>query len=184
MSRGPEVYTMPHGHKLVHQNLVVDAVALGTLAGRTALNLNNGFINPESSFLIKRYRYLLQLVGRTITDDGPVAVVLNHGNASITEIGNAITEINSVGPADVSQVQTEDNAWAIYQNTLTAFTLRGDGTEGLLMTEWQSPGGKNGIPALESSGVAVSVVNLRSGALATGSSINGIVQLQGVWLRD
>ncbi len=175
---------MPHGHKLVHQNLVVDAVALGTLAGRTALNLNTGFVNPESSFLIKRYRYLLQLVGRTINDDGPIAVTLNHGNASITEIAQAITEINSVGPADVSQTNTEDNSWNIYQNTMKAFTPRGDGTEGVLMTEWRSPGGKNGIPALESSGVAVTAINLGSGALTTGSSINGIVQLQGVWLRD
>ncbi len=175
---------MSHGHQLVQQNLVVQAVALSTLGGRTALALNTQLTAPESSFLMKRYRYLLQLTGRSLTDDGPIAVCMNKGDASLAEINLAFVDNNPTGPSDNTETLGEDQIWSVYQNTVDVFQYAGDGTEGVLNTEWKSFGGKNGIPAVENQGVAVHAFNCGSGALTTGVVINGIVQVQGVWLRD
>ncbi len=175
---------MSDKHRTVIQNLLVDAVALGTLGARSSINLNATFVNPGTTFLVLKVRYLLQLVGRTLTDDGPVAVMLANGNASTAEVAAALTEINTTGLADATQMLTQDEVWMVWQQSLRVFKMSGDGTEGFLATGWMSPGGRNGMPAVENGGVQVSAVNLGSGALATGSSINGIVQLKGVWMRD
>ncbi len=175
---------MAHGHKLVHQVMQVDAVALGTLGARIAINLDASFTGIESSFLMKRVRYLLQLVGRTIADDGPIAVLINHGNASLGEIAAAMQMDNVIGPSDATQSLTEDDAWMVYQNTVKTFQLSGDGTEGVIDSGWMDFGGRNGIPAQENGGFAAHAFNCGSGALTTGSSINGLIQIQGVWLRD
>ncbi len=175
---------MPHGHSLVQQTSTVDAIALGTLAGRTALALNTSFGAITQSFLLTRIRYMLQLVGRTLADDGPIIVGVANGDASIAEISAAMIEGNIVGMNDVTQTLTQDNAWVVYQNTVRVFQYRGDGTEAVLESDWVSFGGKNGIPAQEDSGWQIFAFNCGSGALATGSSINGLCQAQGVWLRD
>ncbi len=174
---------MAHPHGLVQQTLKVDAVALGTLASRIALAINAEMTAPESTFLMKRYRYFLQLVGRTLADDGPVLVCINHGNASLAEVAAAIMEINPIGPSDATQMLSQDSPWMVYQNTVRAFVMRGDGTESVMDSDWHNFGG-NGIPATENGGLAIHAFNAGSGALTTGSSINGIVQIQGVWLND
>ncbi len=175
---------MPHGHQLVSQTLTVNAVGLGTLGSRTALNLNATWVAPEASFLMKRYRYLLQLVGRTLADDGPIVVILNHGNASLSELSVAMQEINQIGPSDVTETLSQDTPWSIYQNTVQPFVYSGDGTEAVMDGSWHDFGGKNGIPNLEGAGVTAHAFNCGSGALSTGVSINGLIQIQGVWLRD
>ncbi len=175
---------MSDKHQLVQQTLSVNGVALSTLGSRTALNLSAQWTAPESSFLMKRYRYLLQLTGRTLNDDGPVVVLMNPGDTSLAEINNAMLELNQIGPSDTTETLSQDNAWAIYQNTVQPFVYRGDGTEGVTSGEWHSFGGNNGIPNLEDNGMAVHAFNCGSGALTTGVAINGLVQIQGVWLRD
>ncbi len=175
---------MPHGHQLVQNTLKVNAVPLLTLGGRVALNLNADWLAPESSFLMKRFRYILQLTGRTLADDGPVVVLMNKGDASLSEILSAMVELNQFGPSDVTESLTEDLPWLVYQNTVKAFVMHGDGTEGIMATDWFEFGGKNGIPNLESQGIAVHAYNAGSGALTTRSVINGLIQIQGVWLRD
>ncbi len=174
---------MAHPHGLVNQTFKVDAVALGTLASRIAIAINAEMTAPESTFLMKRVRYFLQLVGRTLADDGPVLVVCNHGNASLAEVAAAIMEQNAIGPSDASQMLGADNAWMVYQNTIVPFVTRGDGTEAHTDGKWIKFGA-NGIPATENGGLAFHAFNAGSGALSTGSSINGIIQIQGVWLND
>ncbi len=174
---------MSHDHGLKHQNLLVDAVALGTLGARTAIALNAVMTSATATFLIKRVRFLLQLVGRTLTDDGPVVVFLNKGDASLTELAVAFTDVNTSGPGDTTQVLSSDVPWSVYQDSVRAFVMGGDGTEGIMHSGWIKMPGK-GLPASEGSGLAVHALNTGSGALTTGSSINGIVQVQGVWLRD
>ncbi len=174
---------MGHDHKLVQQTLAIDTIALDTLGSRAALILNSTLNGITRSFLVKRVKYLLTLIGKTINDDGPICVLLNRGDATAAEVGLAMTEINTAGPSDTTQVLTQDNAWIVYQNTVMAFIPRGDGTAAVLDSGWFSIGGKNGIPIVEGTGLSVHAFNAGSGALATGASINGIVLLQGVWLR-
>ncbi len=179
---------MGHPHtSIVQQTMTVNALALGTLAGQTALIMNNAFNAITGPFLMKRIRYFLQLVGRTPGDDGPLIVGIANGDASVAEIGAAMLEGNTLGTEDITQMLTQDNTWVVYQNTLASFNAtRGDMTEGFidLGDVWKTFGGKRGIPAMENSGFVLFVFNGGSGALATGSSINGVTHLQGVWLRD
>ncbi len=175
---------MSHGHALVQQSLVVNDVALGTLGSRTAIALNATMGSLTQGFLLKRYRYLLQIAGKTVGDDGPIVVLMNKGDATLAEINSAMIENNTAGMDDTTQVLTQDEAWTVYQNTVNAFVLTGDGTEGTMVSEWKPFGGKNGIPALEGQGFAVHAFNCGSGALTTGATVNGLVQVQGVWLRD
>ncbi len=175
---------MAHGHGLVNQSLSVDKVALSTLAARTALQINNELGAPTSSFLMKRVRYLLNIANRTINDDGPILVGCARGDATISEIDSAMTEHNPFGPEDITQSLTEDSAWVVYQNTIMAEKIRGDGTEAQIDSGWINFGGKNGIPALEAAGMQVFVFNAGSNVLTTGTTVNGLVMIQGVWLRD
>ncbi len=162
----------------------INAEALATLGGRSSLQLSNNFAGITATFLMKRARAFVQLVGRTLTDDGPILIGWARGDASTTEINTAMTEGNTAGPADTTQSLTQDNPWVVYQNTVRAIPLGGDGTEGTLDTGWMDFGGKNGIPAAEGSGWQLFAYNAGSGALATGSSLNGLAHTQGVWLRD
>ncbi len=176
---------MPHGHALVQQTLAVDTVALSTLGSRAAIIINSTLgTGILQSFLVKRVKYLLTLIGKTIVDDGPIAILLNKGDATAAEVGLAMTEINTAGMMDTTQVLTQDNAWTVFQNTVKAFVPRGDGTAAVLDTGWFSIGGKNGIPIQEGQGISAHAFNCGSGALTTGASVNGLILLQGVWLRD
>ncbi len=174
---------MPHGHKLVNQAMTAN-VALGTLAANTAIVLNNAFNNPSNSFLMKRVRYFLQFIGRTLTDDGPILVGIANGNASLAEIAAAMLEGNTVGPADITETLTQDESWVVYQNTVVPFVTRGDGSEAQTDGKWIAFGGKNGIPAIENSGWQLFAFNAGQGALSTGSNVSGNTQIQGVWLND
>ncbi len=176
---------MPHGHRLVQNELDVNTVAMLTLGARVAIALNTQFNNPTTSFLMKRVRYFLQMAGRSTADDGPILIGCANGNANVTEIGEAMNERNVNGPEDITNVLDQDKTWVVYQNTVVPMIVRGDQTYGQVATSrWIDFGGKNGIPALEASGMQVFAYNSGSGALTTGMNINGIVQIQGVWLRD
>ncbi len=78
----------------------------------------------------------------------------------------------------------QDTAWTVYQNTVVPVDMKAALTEGQVLTDWINFGGKNGIPILETAGLTVFAFNAGNGALVTGSSISGIAQIQGVWLRD
>lgn len=174
---------MAHGHGLVNQSLVVDTVALSTLSARSALDLNTQFANPTSSFLMKRVRYYLQVAGRTVGDDGPLLVGCAHGDASISEIEAAMIERNVNGPDDITSMLDQDTAWTVYQSTVMPLLIQANGLTGQTAGHWLKFG-KNGIPALEGSGMKIFVYNAGSGALSTGSTVNGLAMVQGVWLRD
>ncbi len=176
---------MAHGHRLKIQNLVIDDVDLSTLAARTALAINSQFATISNTFLIKRIKYMLQ-ASPAILADGPIAVCVVKGDATTAEINAALTEFNSKGPDDTTQVLTEDEVWTIIQKSvrmMTTKTTSDANTSKLeLVADFKLPG--NGIPAVESQGVNVFAVNLGNNALSTGIIVSGIVQLWGVWLRD
>ncbi len=176
---------MSHGHGLVNQSLIVDTVALGTLAARAALIINTQFSAPTNSFLLKRGRYFLQLTGRSTADDGPILVGMAHGDANVSEIASAMVERNVNGPDDITSMLDQDSAWAVYQNSLKPFIIRGDQTYAQVeISDWFQPGGQKGIPLIEGSGMVLFVFNSGSGALTTGATVNGLTMVQGVWLRD
>ncbi len=176
---------MSHGHGLVNQSLTVDTVALGTLAARTAVIINTQFSAPTNSFLLKRARYFLQLSGRSTADDGPILVGMAHGDATASEIAAAMVERNVNGPDDITSMLDQDTAWVVYQNSVKPFIIRGDQTYGQVeISDWFQPGGQKGIPLIEGSGMVLFAFNSGSGALTTGSNVNGLTMVQGVWLRD
>ncbi len=179
----PLLNSMPHGHGIKQQTLVVNAAALSTLAGRSALELNSSLAGIKSTFLLIRFRYMVQLIGRTLTDDGPIALLIAPGDASAVEIATAVLEQNDVGPEDLTKTMQENLVQAYYSNTLVPIPYSGDGTEGVLSTGWRKFGGR-GIPAREDQGFTLHAFNLGSGALTTGVVLNGLCQVQGVWLRD
>ncbi len=169
---------------IVQQTLLVDVLALDTLAGRTAILLRS-FSAITATFLMHRLRYFLQYVARTADDDGPLLVGIAKGDASLAEIAAAMIEANTIGPGDTSQVLTQDETWVVYQNTVKAFNMSGGvAAERFVGDDWIKFGGKNGIPALEGTGFQLFAFNAGSGALSTGSSVNGLVHVQGRWLRD
>ncbi len=174
---------MPHMHELKTQNYEVDTIALGTLAARTAINLNAGALSIGQSFLTRRIRYLLKATGMTVSDDGPIAICCGSGNSSLAEVAAAFTTINTIGPGDKTQSLLDDNVWNIWQASVVIVEASGIGTEGTITSDWITLPGK-GLVAQENHGMSIHAVNLGSGALTTGQLINGIVQTQGVWLRD
>ncbi len=163
--------------------MTVNALALATLSGQTAILGNTAFGGIQSSFLMKRVRYFMAIASKTIDDDGPILVGIANGDASVAEISAAMIEGNTQGPTDVTETLTQDETWVVYQNTVRALKIDGAGTEGWLDSGWINFGGKNGIPALEGAGFELFFFNAGSGALSTGSSVNGICHVQGVWLR-
>ncbi len=175
---------MSHGHGLVSQQLEMDNVALLTLGARAAIILSTQFSNPTNSFLMKRVRYFAQIANRSANDDGPILIGCAHGDATVSEIAEAMNERNVNGPDDITNVLDQDNAWVVYQNTVMPFKYTGGVAEGATATHWINFGGRNGIPALEGSGMVLFAYNAGVGALTTGVLVNGITQIQGVWLRD
>ncbi len=130
-----------------------------------------------------RYRYMLQLSARTVPDNGPIAVIIARGDATLAEIQSSLQESNTVGPKDLTQMLTQDQKWASYGTTLMQMRPSGNGTEAFIDSGWRNFGGK-GIPALEDTGFQVVAWNSGSAALTTGSSIDGSVWVEGVWLND
>ncbi len=174
---------MPHGHGLVNQQLSLANVALATLASRAAVIINTQFATPTNAFLCKRMRFFAQLQNRSTQDDGPILVGACNGDADVSEIAAAMNERNVNGPDDVTSMLDQDTAWVVYQNTVVPMVIRGDQTFGQASPTWMNFGGKNGIPIQEGSGMALFAYNSGEGALTTGSTVNGIAQVQGVWLR-
>ena len=176
---------MPHKHGLINQSLIVDTVPLVTLASRAAIMLNTQFSTPTAPFLLKRVRYFLQLAGRSTADDGPIIIGCAHGDASVSEIAATMTERNVNGPDDITSVLDQDLAWVVYQNSLMPFIVRGDQSYAQIEnSDWINPAETKGIPLHEGSGMVIFAYNAGSGALSTGSNVNGQVMAQGVWLRD
>ncbi len=173
----------PHTH-LVQNQLEFDNVPLLTLAARAAIILTTQFNNPTSTFLMKRIRYLAQFSNRSSNDDGPILIGCANGDANVSEIAEAMNERNVNGPEDITNVLDQDKAWVVYQDTVRPFVVRGDQAYGQVAPHWTKFPGKNGTPALETSGMVVFAYNAGVGALTTGMLINGIAHIQGVWLRD
>ncbi len=174
---------MSDSHGLVHQNESVEDVALTTLGARSALQIAGDFTAITATFLLKRVRYLLQIVGIT-TLEGPFCVVLAQGDVTAAEAALGVTEGNTAGPADKTQMNTQDNSWNLVQASLELLELIEVGNLGHQSSgKWiRMPG--RGIPFPESAGWQAVVVNLDNAALTTGAIIKGIIQYQGVWLRD
>jgi len=175
---------MPHGHRLVNQSLSIAGVALATLTAKTALEINAELAALTSTFLVKRVRYFAQVVGRTAGDNGPLLLCLAHGNAAAGEVSAAFVEHNPFGPKDATQALTEDTAWLLWWDSISVLTVRAAETGSITFDSGWKTLGKNGFPALEGPGVKAYLINAGSASLVTGSSVEGVIILQGVWLRD
>ncbi len=164
------------------QTIPVDDLALSTLAARAAVLLDSAFSTSlKNTFLVKKVKYFLHLSGATAGQAANILACLNKGDATATEVAQAITELNNVGPEDTTQSLDQDRPWTIWQNTLKGFTPRGTASEAVLIEEISL--GK-GMPAISGQGISISAFNNDGTALDTGIVVNGMVQLWGVWLRD
>ncbi len=166
---------------LVHQNEPVEDVALSTLGARSALQIANDFSAITATFLMKRVRYML-LLDAVTAGEGSFCVALAQGDTSAVEASQGFTEGNTAGPSDRTQMLTQDNSWNVIQDSVEF--LR----PAAVVADWESDGewhslGK-GIPFPEGSGWQAVIMNLDNAALTTGAIIKGIIQYQGVWLRD
>jgi len=172
---------------LVHQNLTVTNVALGSLGLRTAIAIQSGWTTPNTTFLMRRARMFLQATELATADDGPVLVGLAHGNATVGEIASALTQINSEGPDDITQGLNQDQSWTVYQDSVRQFHRESSGTADKMVyieSGWMKMGGKSGIPLVKDGGVQVFAYNSGNGVLTTGAVVSGVVQIQGTWLRS
>ncbi len=169
--------------KLVSQTGSVADTALLTLAARTAQDLQTSFTGITATFLIKRIRFWLKLIGRTAGDDGPLFVGICPGDISVSEIALAINEANTAGPGDTTQRLTQDNAWSVSRWSFLKFEHNAALTEGELPSRWLNAPGK-GWAAKEGTGWKTFIFNAGNGSLTTGITIGGLTEVQGVWLRD
>ncbi len=174
---------MAHGHGLVYQSETIADVALSTLAARTAIQLGVGTSNIEHDFLVRQAKYDLQLVGRTAADDGPIMIGMAKGDATVAEIAGALTEINTVGPSDTTQMLTADAKMVIWWNSLRSMKPSAVVAEAHLSTEWFSPTGSKGMRAELNAGYQFFAYNAGNAALATGITIGGQCRTRGVWLK-
>ncbi len=167
---------------LIHQNEPVEDVALTTLAARTALQIAADFSAIAATFLIKRVRYFLTLQS-VATNEGPFMVALAQGDVTAAEASAAFTEGNTAGPSDRSQTLSQDESWNVYQASVEKLMPADSGGFHQSSGQWINMPGR-GIPAPEGAGWQAIVFNADNAALTTGSIIKGIIQYQGVWLRD
>ncbi len=172
---------MGHPHGLVIQNTQVNS-SLVTLASKAALEAGSGFTAITATFLVKRVKYMLMIEGVTASE-GPIAFCMARGDAAASEAASGVTEGNTSGPSDVSQLRSQDNAFNIVQVTLAMFeTQRTQGEDMWLNKTIKMPG--KGIPFREGQGWTFFTLNLDQDALTTGMVVKGVVQVWGVWLRD
>ncbi len=160
----------------------VDSVALTTLGARTALLIETALTSLAASFLLKRVRYWLKLVGVT-ADEGPHLVGIADGNANTTEIIDSMTVTNTLGPHDRSQMLNQDRAWTVLRDSVRMMRTVHSDTTKYLTGGWVKFKGR-GIPMKESAGMQAFIFNASDAALTTGSVIEGMIEYQGVWLRD
>ncbi len=168
---------------LVTQNEPVENVLLGTLASRTALQIAADFSAITATFLMKRVRYLLYLTDVT-ADEGPFCVALAQGDTSAVEASRGVTEGNTAGPSDRTQMLTQDESWNIVQDSLEFLEPTAGVADWSSDGDWHVLGGGKGIPFPEGAGWQAVIINLDADALTTASQIKGVIQYQGVWLRD
>ncbi len=171
----------PHGLQSLTEN--VDNVALGTLAARNALAIESALTGLTATFLVKRVRYFLALEGLT-SDEGPLIIGCANGDATSAELTTAMNVTNTAGPADTTQSLTQDQAWIILRETLEALdTHDGVGVRADTTGKWHTMPGR-GIPMPEGQGIQCFIFNADSSALTTGALVKGLIEYQGVWLRD
>ncbi len=167
----------------------IDDVDLASLGAKTAVNIHSLFTSTiQNPFLVKKVKYMLKFSGG-VNEDEHLAVFLNPGNASLAEVQDALTGINTVGPTDRSQMLQEDGRWSIWQKTVVPITSKGpaDGATvalGVFEVNRTISLGK-GFVAREGEGVAAHVMNISNNAMAAATQeVTGIIQLWGVWLNE
>ncbi len=163
---------------LVYQSEVVSNLALSTLTGNTAIFLSQSFNAITATFLMKHADVQLYLEGIT-ADEGPFMIGICNGNATITEVTTAMNEANTIGPDDVTQQLTQDNAWVVYQKGVRNMIPLSGGTQWYLSASFSL--GK-GIPWAEGSGWNWFLYNADPSTLTTGGVCKGRIRTQGVWL--
>ncbi len=156
-----------------------------TLATVTALQISSTYQSIQTGILVKRFRLNATVRGLTI-GEGPFAIFLYSGNATVGELQTAYLAGNTAGPMDVTQSQTMDTAWTIWKNSEVMGVITGDGTTVQFNADISL--GK-GIPALAApdagiGGVSLAIINLDDASLTTGAEVQGLYQLWGVWLND
>ncbi len=166
---------------LVYQSEVIGDIALGTLAANTALIIASGQTSISATFLMKHIDYNIYLTN-VVLDQGPFYIGLANGNATVTEITTAMNEVNTVGPTDVTQQLTQDNAWVVYQKAVRPMKpLSIEATAGNWYMQSFLGLGK-GIPWPEGAGWQWFIYNADSSVLTTGATVKGRIRTQGVWL--
>ncbi len=153
-----------------------------TLATIAAIQVNAGFgPSLETPFLVKKVK-IRAFMNTVAFGDGPFYLGIAKGDASATEMAQALTENNVDGPEDTTGSLTEDNVWTVWQNTVVmGKPIQETDTKQGHWWDFEVSLGK-GIPALEKQGVQLFLFNAGP-TMQTGSDISVHYQLWGVWLR-
>lgn len=181
--------SMGHPHGLTIQNMEIDDVSIASLAGKTAVSLHSTFTSTiQNPFLVKKVRMMLNLSGG-VNEDEFIGVFLAAGNADAAEVAASMTQINTVGPTDRTQMLAEDARWSVWQKTVQMFRSVGpaDGATvalGRFEVDRTISLGK-GFVAREGEGVQAWAFNMANNAMgAAAQEVTGIIQLWGVWLNE
>lgn len=160
--------------------ILMNADALGTLASETALVINTTFGSGiTQSFLIKQVLMNLRIDNQAAADG--VIIGLCNGSATVAEIASALTTLIT-DPDDASSPAVAAARQNIFWETLRM--LAGATAPAQVINEKISLGGGKGIPVKEATGLAIFAFNPGNNALTTGSTVQGIVTLRGIWLGD
>ncbi len=154
-------------------------LALGTLASVTAVALNVNYgTGLTRSFLIKR----LKLQAAFVAANGADSIVIGfaRGDMTVAQISTALdTDIND--PNDFDSWATMMQRNGILYQTLVALGPGGTGAAGRQIDV--RVGGSKGLPMTAGEGVQLFAYN-PGAALTTGSIVQGLFQLVGVWLDE
>ncbi len=152
-------------------------VALGTLAGSTAVFLHDGAdTEMKAPFLIKQVQMHAGVHNLNETDG--IIIGLCQGNAVIAEIASMMLQL-ALSPFDVDERFLLQKKQLIFWETLTYVSL-GENT----VNERFKIGGGKGIPIGEDNGINVFAFNPSATALTTGARLTVSATLKGVWLGD
>ncbi len=160
---------------------------LATLASLTALQLSDDYAgtNLKKDLLVKRIR--TQIGIKILEADETILLGFCRGDMTIAEIATALGNFL----ADPESFQQWDNfviASGIYWQTLRLFVGNAvSGTPVARIDTWNADiqiGGGKGIPMEAGAGIQFFAFNPSGGPLTTGSQVQGLYELIGVFLED
>ncbi len=176
-----ELNNMHEGNKGLQQLPDNSSITMSTLANLTALLVSSAYNGTiTKTFLMKRYHYMMRLIGLTASDDVMLLVGIARGTLTVAEIATAIVQ-QTVNPEDPITSDDQSIRSRILWQSLRLLRTVGDGTV-MDLDEFIHIGARGGIPFNETEGWNTFVFNI-GGTMATGATLFDFSIAEGVWLN-